>query len=238
MLLYLLVLPGMLYVVTSFKTNVGGMDVSTGGFFTFPDVWHYTAYVSSYFHFLLGLVVINLITSEYTHRTLRQQVIDGLSRGEVLGSKLSMIALLCVAATFHTAICALIMGFIKSVDIGSGEMFSQIKWLGNFMLQGFGYMCLAAMIGWLIRRTGLSYVLFLIAGVIEAIALRLLPPVFSEYAPITMINDILPRPFNDDLEGFGVELTQTPVSFAIALGSFYILLFIGFSYWRIKRSDL
>src|SRR5689334_13324311 len=54
----------------------------------FPDVWLNLVWWSGYFKVLLGIMTVISITNEYTYRTLRQNVIDGLSRWEFLLTKI------------------------------------------------------------------------------------------------------------------------------------------------------
>ncbi|HEY2722774.1 MAG TPA: ABC transporter permease, partial [Chitinophagaceae bacterium] len=59
-----------------------------GNPFTFPEVWHTVAYFSTWFVFIPSVVVIMLITNEYTYKTNRQNIIDGWGRSEFMFSKL------------------------------------------------------------------------------------------------------------------------------------------------------
>src|SRR5690349_23467372 len=54
----------------------------------FPDVWLNLVWWSGFFKVLLGIMTVISITNEYTYRTIRQNVIDGLSRWEFLLSKI------------------------------------------------------------------------------------------------------------------------------------------------------
>ena len=56
--------------------------------YSLPDIWHNLAYIAGYFKMFLGVVVIILITSEYSYKTIRQNVISGMSRWDFLKSKL------------------------------------------------------------------------------------------------------------------------------------------------------
>jgi len=46
----------------------------------FPDVWLNLVWWSGLFKVLLGIMVVISITNEYSYRTVRQNIIDGLSR--------------------------------------------------------------------------------------------------------------------------------------------------------------
>jgi ABC-2 type transport system permease protein len=48
-----------------------------GNPFAFPQTFHTTAYLSSFFTFIPAIVVIMMITNEYMFKTHRQNIIDG-----------------------------------------------------------------------------------------------------------------------------------------------------------------
>jgi len=64
----------------------------------FPDVWLNLVWWSGFFKVSLGIMVVISITNEYTYRTIRQNVIDGLSRWEFLLSKVLMNVVLSAAS--------------------------------------------------------------------------------------------------------------------------------------------
>ncbi|MFK5098226.1 hypothetical protein, partial [Klebsiella pneumoniae] len=65
-----------------------------GNPFVFPEVWQTVAYFSSFFVLLPSILVIMLVTNEYTYKTHRQNIIDGWSRNEFLLSKLIDVAII------------------------------------------------------------------------------------------------------------------------------------------------
>ncbi|PKP27579.1 MAG: hypothetical protein CVU06_01635, partial [Bacteroidetes bacterium HGW-Bacteroidetes-22] len=54
--------------------------------YSFPGVWHNLTFMAGTRMFLLlpAFVIILLVTNEYTFRTVRQNVIDGLSRDQIV----------------------------------------------------------------------------------------------------------------------------------------------------------
>ena len=68
-----------LILYSSSSIQINGKELGSETY-QFPGIWARLAYVAHFFNLLLGILVIVLITDEYSYRTLRQQVIDGLSR--------------------------------------------------------------------------------------------------------------------------------------------------------------
>ena len=79
-----------IYKEISTQKNEAGelMGLLFGQPFAFPEVWKTTAYFSSFFVFIPAIVIIMLITNEYTYKTQRQNIIDGWSRAEFITAKL------------------------------------------------------------------------------------------------------------------------------------------------------
>ena len=53
----------------------------------FPDIWQNLAWTSGLLKMGVAIMVVVSITNEYTYRTIRQNIIDGMSREEFLLSK-------------------------------------------------------------------------------------------------------------------------------------------------------
>ena len=67
---------------------------------SYETSWYYTCWVSSWFsRFILAFVLIYHVSNEYAYRTVRQNVIDGLSRNDFIKGKLMLLVFLAVLAT-------------------------------------------------------------------------------------------------------------------------------------------
>jgi len=56
------------------------IDLANIPLYQFPDIWHNFTYVAAYLKFILAIYVIISITNEISYDTLRQNVMNGLSR--------------------------------------------------------------------------------------------------------------------------------------------------------------
>jgi ABC-2 type transport system permease protein len=160
LLLALVIIPaGNFLVADKFSDNnfkqVGKM---LGNPFSFPDVWLTVASMNSYNSLLFGLLLIILVTNEYTYRTNRQNVIDGWDRKQFVYAKLFWL----VAISLVTLLIATISGTLIGIIYGEK----------SFSLEGYQYMVyyflqlnvmltIALLIGVLVKRAGLGIVLFI-----------------------------------------------------------------------------
>ena len=125
--------------------------------FTFPEVFHSVAYFSSWFIFIPSIIVIMLITNEYTFKTHRQNIIDGWSRNQFMTSKLSDVAIVSVLVTVLYFLVALSSGILN----GSELNFNKSYFTFLFLLQTFAQLSIAFFIGYIFKRAVFALAAFL-----------------------------------------------------------------------------
>lgn len=204
---------------------------------SFPDSWHYLTYLAGFFHYILAVIVIILICNEFSFKTVRQNVIDGMSRTEWLMGKFLMLMLFALVSTVIVFVCILVLGMIDTIGFQAGDMFEKIHFMALYFLQLVGYLMLAFVIGMLIRRTGIAIgVMFIYAWFLEKVTVFLVGEYVSEdlagFFPLESFNRMIPLPFN-----FSEGLSSTdPMAMATSIG--FILLFMGISYLFLHKRDL
>jgi ABC-2 type transport system permease protein len=129
----------------------------------FPDVWLNLVWWSGLFKVLLGIMVVISITNEYSYRTVRQNIIDGLSRWEFLASKLLLIGLLSLTSVLLIFLIAGITGFIYTPDIQWKYVFTDLEFYLAYFLEIFEYLSFALLLGIIVRRSGLTIILLLLS---------------------------------------------------------------------------
>lgn len=159
---------GVNYIFYSLKKNVIDKAdptgiLSAGSPFAFPKIWLNASYYSGCLLLLPGLLLLILVTNEFTFRTSRQNIIDGQSRKEFIEVKLMTGLLLALASTVLVFLTALGFGF----SVGGDFSFSGIENVGYFFLKAVTYNFVAILFGVLIRRTGFAIAAFFIYTVLE-----------------------------------------------------------------------
>src|SRR4030042_4598908 len=97
--------------------SINLIDPSNIPLYQFPDIWHNIAYVAAYLKFILAIYVIISITGEISYDTLRQNIMNGLSRTDFIISKLFLIGLLSLCSTLFLFLAGLIIGLISTPDL-------------------------------------------------------------------------------------------------------------------------
>ncbi len=204
----------------------------------FPDVWLNLVWWSGFFKVLLGIMVVISITNEYSYRTLRQNIIDGLSRWEFLASKILLNLLLSLLSVVLIFVIAGITGFIYTPDINWNYVFTDLEFYPAYFLEIFAYLSFALLLGILVKRSGLTIILLLLSYMLEQIIkvnVDDIVPGLIPFFPLESISTLVPVPFYRyafmEIQDY-VKLS----SVCIVLG--WTLIFNGLSYWKLKRADI
>lgn len=221
------------YGVNSFL-NLGPLfDVNS--VYKFPNVWYFVSYVSSWFSPILSLLMIQLVCNEFTFRTLRQHVIDGLSREELLYSKLLLAAILSVNAGCLAFLSGLLFGLTKGGIPTTTDFFNETTYLLRVIWSSFGMMTAALLIALVVRRSALSILVFLaFYWIIEPLAGRIWLTEIYPYFPLNSLDEFISSPIQMESIKFGKQATPKGVTIA---GIIYPFLFITASFQILKKKD-
>ena len=151
-------------------TNKQGINLLSDNY-TFAEVWDNLGFWGSFFINFLAILVIILVSNEFTFRTLRQNVIDGQSKLKVFHAKVLLVLVMSVAATLFLFILGVIFGRVNSGSFNG--LFSQWNKLWYFFILSLDYMGFAMMLAFLLRRSGLAIGIFFVYSMIVETMLRL-----------------------------------------------------------------
>tara|TARA_A100000171_G_C2069478_1_gene113972 strand:- start:198 stop:785 length:588 start_codon:yes stop_codon:yes gene_type:complete len=153
-----------------------------------------------YFKLLLGFSLIFSITNEYSYRTIRQNVIDGLTKHEFIWSKIIMAGFLSVISAAALFVLGLITGLIYSSEISFVLVFQDVYFLFGFALQLFAFLLFTLFVGALIRKSiiAMGVLIFWVLAVENGfwIYSRVKQMEWIDYLlPIKAINSLIHIPF-------------------------------------------
>jgi ABC-2 type transport system permease protein len=214
------------------------LNVNRIPLYHFPDVWLNLVWWSGFFKVLLGIMVVISITNEYTYRTIRQNVIDGLSRWEFLFSKILMNVVLSAASVILIFFIAAVTGFIYTPEINWQYVFTDLEFYPVYFLELLSFLSYALMLGILVQRSGLTIILLLLSYMLEAIIKANIDdyvPWLIQFFPMESISALVPIPFYR----YAFQPIQDYVDpAAVAIAATWMGLFNYFSYLKLTRSDL
>lgn len=214
------------------------LNVNRIPLYHFPDVWLNLVWWSGFFKVLLGIMVVISITNEYTYRTIRQNVIDGLSRWQFLLSKILMNVVLSAVSVVLIFIIALVTGFIYTPEINWKYVFTDVEFFAVYFLELITFLSYALMLGILVQRSGLTIILLLLSYMLEAIIKANLDdyvPWLIPFFPMESISALVPIPFYR----YAFQPIQDYIDVvSVLIASGWMILFNYFSYLKLTRSDL
>jgi len=207
----------------------------------FPNIWNYYTLYACYFNIILAILVIFVTCNEFTYRTLRQNIIDGLTRQETVIAKILLIVLLSIISTIILMLSGLIAGNIYSLPAQKDQMFAHSGYIFAYFIQSLGMMSMGYFFGTLFKRTGLAVIIFLIFLFPIDVILRegIFPSGFGDYMPVaTYFLKMVPFPVDHLMSG-GLEPTQTaPTALSLGVGAFYAVVFCVLGWAITKKRDL
>lgn len=251
-LLGLYLIPTLLLFVFWRTQQSGGNEM--GNPWDTPMLWYNIGYYARWMNsFFLGLAIILFISNEFKNRTLRQSLINGLSRFELTLSKLLLIFVFGIAfLAFYTLLGVLLFAIQGGEPTGS--MFQGYNNMLAMLLQAIGYMSLAALIAFLVKNPVLSILIYLFIYPLET-GLRLvlgsgfdLPGWVHHYTPAKSFADLTVNPFDPTNSGAGMEgnvpewlllaLHRSDVQEAAIASAVYIVLFSVGYFAYIRKANL
>jgi ABC-2 type transport system permease protein len=213
-----------------------------GNPFEFPETFHTTAFFSSVFVFMPAIVVIMLITNEYTYKTNRQNIIDGWSRNDfLLGKFFNVLIMSLLVSVLFTSISFIIGEIATTKPVADPWLKTKYIWL--FALQTFAQLSFAFMIGFLIRRSFIALGVFMFYYVIVENAIigfsKFRKWDFGNYLPLEISDKLIPPPaffgrFDEATYKSNLAAINTYVGYTLIL----ILVIWLVCYYVNKKRDL
>ncbi|KAA5548179.1 ABC transporter permease subunit [Adhaeribacter rhizoryzae] len=228
----------LLFAYASSHITINGQQ-SGSQIYQFPGIWMKLSYVASYFNLLLGILLIILITDEYAFRTFRQHVIDGLFRKDLVASKYLVILLVGLIATTILTLIGLVFGITYNQHITPGLLFSGSMHVVYYLVQAIGYMSIAVLFGFLIRKNGLAIISFLgYTKIVEPLIHWRLNDNLDQYFPMKVLSSLTPMPGQEVLDVLTGPTSALNPQQAVLPAILYIGLFYALAYLVLKVRDL
>jgi ABC-type transport system involved in multi-copper enzyme maturation permease subunit len=232
------------------QINLGEQEI-----FNFPYIWHFATYFAAILKFFLLLVIVSMVANEYSNRTLKQNLIDGLSKKEFILSKFLMVLTLALISTILLGIIIFAVGFINS-DFTAGSIpFQDMEYLLAYFVKLVGFFSFGLFLGLLIKRSAFAIGFMLLWQIIEGILYALLRwQIFNEetadkihvFMPLEALANLIKQPFQrlKAVKSLG-EMSNTDMRYDYAVhGSEIVIvlvwtvIFIYLSYAILKKRDL
>ncbi|CAM1348299.1 ABC transporter permease [Tenacibaculum halocynthiae] len=145
-------------LIAAIKFNIGTfkLHLAEQGIFNFPYIWHFNTFTASIFKFFLLLVIVSMMANEYSYKTLKQNLIDGLSKKEFILSKFYAVVTFAFISTIFVFIVSIVLGLIYSDFNELSIIFSDLEYLVAFFVKLVGFFSFGLFLGILIKRSAFA----------------------------------------------------------------------------------
>ncbi len=244
-------------LIANIEFDIMGVHISMAdqGIFNFPFIWHFNSYVAVYFKGFLAIIIVSMMANEYSYGTLKQNLIDGLSKKEFIASKVVTIAFFAFASTTFVYIMTLILGLRFSSYTEAAIIFRDQKYIIAYLINLMAFFSFCLFAGILVKRSafalGFTIVWYLAEGLLYGLMRwklfnKEIADSIKQFFPLSAISDLLINPS----ERFkAVRAIQTNIGVTsqvdyslhwtnIAIVAVWSGLFIYASYYILKKRDL
>jgi len=241
---YFLSLAGFAWFMGSFGIDLDKIKMNLGdlGIFNFPNIWQNITYVASFFKIIFAIIFVTFITNEYQYRTLRQNLIDGLSKKEFIASKTLMMTVLAAISTIFVFLIIMIIGLTQSSFLEFDVIIMRSSFIFAYFVKLIAFFSFIMLIAFFVKKTGFSMATLFIWWIFELVLkFKYLPEGWDIYLPLESMSNLIHEPFSkitnaDQLLGNTTFNFVDPVNVVISLA--YTTLFIYLSYIIVKNRDL
>jgi ABC-2 type transport system permease protein len=214
----------------------------------FPDIWQNLAFFASIRYILIfpAIIVIILITNEFTFKTIRQNVVTGMSKKEFLLSKLSFILLLSLFITVILKLVIFTLGITHSEVTSFSQIVTKASFIYGFFVILFSFLIISFFFGFIFRNTGLAIALFtlyvliiepILSGVSKIPSLHL--GKLSHYLPVNAALNVIEYPYIPVLKTLmGLHIQESVSLMDCAIPLVYSAILIGIVFFVMIKKDL
>jgi ABC-2 type transport system permease protein len=247
-------------ILSTIKVELGPINfhLAEQGIFNFPYIWHFNTFVIALLKVFFAIIIVAMIGNEYSNKTLKQNLIDGLSKAEFLRTKVYAILAFVVISTLFVFIISLILGGIYSDYNELQIIFMDLEYLLAYAVKLFGFFTFCLFLSILIKRSAFALGFLALWQVTEGIVFGLMkwklsdliPQISAEqvfqFFPLNAMGNLIKEPFTRlsaiqniaDQMGEAFTKDYSVSFFNIAIVIVWSALFIRGSYFLLKRRDL
>ena len=132
------------------------LHLADAGIFNFPYIWHFNTFIAAILKFFLLLVIVSMMSNEYSYKTLKQNLIDGLSKKEFILSKFYTVIAFALISTLFVFVVSLILGLVYSDFDELSIIVSDLDYLLAFFVKLVGFFSFGLFLGILVKRSAFA----------------------------------------------------------------------------------
>ena len=247
--------------IAAIKFDIGPVKfhLADQGIFNFPYIWHFNTYIASILKFFLLLVIVSMMANEYSNKTLKQNLIDGLSKKEFILSKFYTVIIFSLISTVFVFIVSMILGMIYSDYNEIPIIFSDLEYLLAFFIKLIAFFSFGLLMGILVKRSAFAVGAILVWFFAESFFKGFLywkfkdadhtsdrVNEFTQFLPLESIANLIKEPFSRlnavqsvaKQVGEDFKFDYAVHWYQIVIVLIWTFIFIYLSYFILKKRDL
>jgi ABC-2 type transport system permease protein len=248
-------------LIAAIKFDIGPIKfhLAEMGIFNFPYIWHFNTFMAAIFKFFLLLVIVSMMANEYSYKTLKQNLIDGLSKKEFILSKLYAVIAFSMISTVFVFAISLLLGLFYSDYNELAIITSDLDYIFAFFIKLVGFFSFGLFLGILVKRSAFALGAMFVWFIIESMFKGYLFWAFKDaenttenvnnvmqFLPLEAMSNLIKEPISrlNAVRSVANQIGETftksyAVEFStIAIVSVWTAIFIYSSYVLLKKRDL
>ncbi|MBU2996846.1 ABC transporter permease [Cellulophaga baltica] len=231
-------------------------NIADQGVFDFPYIWHLNTYIASWFKLFFAIVIVSMTANEYSNKTIKQNLIDGLSKKEFLLSKFLMVITFSIISTVFVFLVSLVLGMLYSNYDEFSIVFSNLEYFLAYFVKLVGFFSFCLFLGILVKRSAFALgFLILWWAIFENVIFRFgswklfskeVSDTIMHVLPLSSMSNLIIEPFSKfkAVKSISNQLgTELTVDYAVHWYNVLIVLawvgiFMFLSYTILKKRDL
>ena len=244
-------------LVAAIKFDIGPIKfhLAEQGIFNFPYIWHFNTFITAFFKLFLAIVIVSMMSNEYSNKTIKQNLIDGLSKKEFVLSKFLTVISFSLISTIFVFVVSMILGLIYSDYNEISIIFSDLEFLLAFFVKLMGFFSFCLFLGVLVKRSAFALGFLILWQVFEGFTRGMLRWQFFDsettdaimgFFPLNSMWNLIKEPFSRlgavqsvaNQIGEEIALNYRVHWYEILIVLAWTCIFVYLSHKLLKKRDL
>jgi ABC-2 type transport system permease protein len=244
-------------LVAAIKFDIGPVKfhLAEQGIFNFPYIWHFNTFITAFFKLFLAIVIVSMMANEYSNKTIKQNLIDGLSKKEFILSKFLTVISFALISTVFVFVVSMILGLIYSDYNELSIIFSDMEFLLAFFVKLVGFFSFCLFLGILVKRSAFALGFLILWQVFEGFVRGMLrwqlfdgetTDAIMGFFPLNSMWNLIKEPFSRlsavqtvaEQIGEDFKLDYHVQFYEVFIVVGWTAIFVYLSYTLLKKRDL
>ncbi|GAA0871598.1 ABC transporter permease [Gangjinia marincola] len=245
-----------LFASIKFEFGMINFRLADQGIFNFPLIWHFNAYFVAFLKLFLAIVIVSMMSNEYSNRTLKQNLIDGLSKKEFILSKFYTVLVYAGISAIFLFVVSLILGLAFSDYTEFSIIIRDLEYIPAYFVKLTAFFSMCLFLGMLVKRSAFALGFLVVWWIAESILKVVLGvKIFDDFDkagqvmqffPLESMANLVVEPISrlgaiksaanqlgsEFTKDYGIQWYQIVIALA------WTAIFIYLSYALLKKRDL